>query len=197
MTKTAFLIGAILLLAAPVSCTTAGDAYRSPYAGQEQRDIKSLSAADVRALANGEGWGLAKAAELNGVPGPAHVLEMKNDIALSPAQVRAIEKLHAEMKRKAVPLGLELIELERALNRGFAAGGMTTERLAAALENIARVRKQLRYVHLAAHLQTSGILTAEQVARYNRLRGYSSDDPCRDTPEGHDPEMWKRHHGCP
>jgi len=31
---------------------------------------------------------------------------------------------------------------------------------------------------------------------YNELRGYSSDDPCENVPEGHDPEMWKRHNNC-
>lgn len=33
------------------------------------------------------------------------------------------------------------------------------------------------------------ILTPEQIALYNKLRGYSSDDPCENIPEGHDPEM--------
>ena len=35
-----------------------------PYAGQEQREIKTLSAADIDDLRNGRGWGLAKAAEV-------------------------------------------------------------------------------------------------------------------------------------
>ena len=48
----------------------------SPYAGEEAREIRTLSEEDIRQLKNGEGWGLAKAAELNGVPGPAHLLEI-------------------------------------------------------------------------------------------------------------------------
>ena len=48
-----------------------------PYAGLEARAIKSLSAADVQELRRGGGWGLALPAELNGVPGPAHLLELK------------------------------------------------------------------------------------------------------------------------
>ena len=49
------------------------ESYRSPYAGQENRQIKSLSANDIQELKRGGGWGLAKAAELNGLPGPAQV----------------------------------------------------------------------------------------------------------------------------
>jgi len=40
----------------------------SPYAGQETREIRTLSEEDIRQLQKGEGWGLAKAAELNGLP---------------------------------------------------------------------------------------------------------------------------------
>ncbi|MBT3972460.1 MAG: hypothetical protein HOE99_01485, partial [Acidiferrobacteraceae bacterium] len=54
-----------------------GSIVASPYVGQETRVIKSLSAEDIDDLINGRGWGLAKPAELNGVPGPAHLLEMQ------------------------------------------------------------------------------------------------------------------------
>ena len=47
----------------------------SPYAGEEARAIKSLSADDIAELQRGGGRGLAKPAELNGVPGPAHLLD--------------------------------------------------------------------------------------------------------------------------
>ena len=52
-------------------------ALASPYAGQESRRIKSLSEQDIAELRAGRGWGLAKAAELNGMPGPAHLLELR------------------------------------------------------------------------------------------------------------------------
>jgi hypothetical protein len=38
-------------------------------------------------------------------------------------------------------------------------------------------------------------LTPEQIKRYNILRGYA-DDPCKNIPAGHNPEMYKRHMGC-
>jgi hypothetical protein len=188
----------LILMLTPLSEVSAADpSYKSKYAGEEKRAIKSLSETDIEELESGKGWGLAKAAELNGMPGPAHLLEMKDEIALSTSQVGAIEDLYEKMKQEAIPLGLELIDLERKLNDHFANKTITFELLGAMLESIARVHKKLRYVHLSAHLKTPNILTPEQVALYNKLRGYSSDDPCENIPKGHDPQMWKKHHNCP
>jgi len=195
-TKTLYAI--LILTLIPFSSFSASKhSLKSKYVGQEQRDIKSLSKFDMEELKNGRGWGLAKAAELNGVPGPVHLLEMKKEIGLNPEQIEKIEMLYQKMKKQAIPLGLKLIELERKLNNHFANGTITEKLLHELLERIAQVRKQLRYVHLSTHLKTPGILTAEQIDLYNKLRGYSSDDPCKNIPEGHDPEMWKRHHNCP
>ena len=77
--------------------------YRSKYVGQELREIKSLSKEDIKELRAGKGWGLAKAAELNGVPGPIHLLEMKHEIKLTKAQIEKIEKLYNKMKERAIP----------------------------------------------------------------------------------------------
>jgi hypothetical protein len=147
----------------------------SPYAGQEVREIRTLSTEDIRQLQNGEGWGLAKAAELNGVPGPAHLLEIADQgrIELSRGQLNQIRDLHREMKARAVPVGLRLIEEERELNRRFAAGGLTEEELLRLLTQIADTTAELRYVHLSTHLRTLPILTPHQVHTYNRIRGYS------------------------
>ncbi|MBC8461627.1 MAG: hypothetical protein H8D67_26945 [Deltaproteobacteria bacterium] len=188
----------LILILMPLSTFSAADhSYKSKYAGEEKREIKSLSKTDIEELTNGKGWGLAKAAELNGVPGPVHLLEMKDEIDLSAKQVRAIEDLYKKMKQEAIPLGLELIELERELNNHFAKRTITYELLGILLERVAQVQKKLRYVHLSTHLETPNILTPEQIALYNKLRGYSSDDPCENIPKGHDAAMWKKHHNCP
>lgn len=151
-----------------------GGAHLSPYAGQENRTIKTFSAEDIDDLENGRGWGLAKAAELNGIPGPAHLLEMKEEIGLTPAQSAHIRRAYDDMRDRAVPLGKRLIALERELNVAFARRDVDAERLRALLDEIGRVRSDLRYVHLAAHLGTPDILTAPQMAVYNRLRGYDT-----------------------
>jgi hypothetical protein len=122
---------------------------------------------------------------------------MKEEIHLNAKQIRVIEDLYKKMKQEAIPLGLELIELERELNNHFSNRTITDELLGVLLERIGQVQKKLRYVHLSTHLKTPNILKPEQIALYNKLRGYSSDDPCENIPKGHDPEMWKRHHNCP
>lgn len=64
--RTLVLAGAACLLKAPVL------AVDMPYTGQQARPIKALSDAEIAALRKGEGMGMAKAAELNGYPGPVH-----------------------------------------------------------------------------------------------------------------------------
>ena len=188
----------LILILTPLSTFSAADhSYKSKYAGEEKREIKSLSETDIEELKNGKGWGLAKAAELNGMPGPAHLLEMKDEIDLSANQVWAIEDLYNNMKQEAIPLGLELIELERELNNHFANRTITYELLGVLLERVAQVQKKLRYVHLLTHLKTPDILIPEQIASYNKLRGYSSDEPCENIPKGHDPVMWEKHYNFP
>ena len=168
----------------------------SPYAGQEFRRIKSLSVERVADLLAGRGAGYAKAAELNGVPGPAHVLEMKDAISLTADQERRVRALHGHMKNEAKLLGAQLVALETELNEGFASAQVTPEILRSLLDRNARVESDLRFVHLVAHLETPKILTSDQIQAYNRLRGYSTD-PCGSVPEGHDAELWKRHNNCP
>lgn len=192
-----FLLGVLLFLLIPFCAYSASEhSHKSKYVGEEKREIKSLSESDIEELENGKGWGFAKAAELNGVPGPIHLLEMKKEIRLSNEQIQKIEDIYQKMKKQAIPLGLELIELERRLNNHFANRTITDNLLHKLLGEIVQVRKKLRYAHLSVHLKTPDILAFEQITLYNKLRGYSSNDPCKNIPEGHDPEMWKKHHNC-
>jgi hypothetical protein len=59
---------------------------QSPYVGQESREIKALSPQEISDYLSGKGMGLAKAAELNGYPGPAHVIELAAELELTPEQ---------------------------------------------------------------------------------------------------------------
>lgn len=191
------MAGALLL---PATSTTASETghsgHVSPYAGEQARTIKSLSPEDIDDLTNGRGWGLAKAAELNGLPGPAHLLEMREEIALTTEQVRRIEEIRARMQADAIRIGTRLVDLERDLDEAFASGSIEAESLRRAVSEIERVRGELRYVHLAAHLETPDILTPGQIVAYNRLRGYASNEPCANLPTGHDAAMWRKHNNC-
>lgn len=170
--------------------------FLSKYAGQEKREIKSLSAEDIKALRAGSGRGLARVAELNGLPGPRHILEMKEEINLSQEQEKEIMDLFKAMNGSAVKLGYLLIGLEKELSNRFAAKNIDEKVLRELLEKISKTQMELRFVHLSYHLKTPGILSEDQIKKYNELRGYSSENPCSDIPKGHDPEMWRKHNNC-
>lgn len=187
---------AVAVLAAFSPAIHSADTLLSPYAGEQARAIKSLSVDDVDELLSGGGWGLAKPAELNGMPGPAHLLDIQNKIMLSAEQINAIREIWARMNAKARHLGKRYVALETELDRKFASGRIDDVRLKSMLAEIGAVRSELRYTHLAAHLESLPILKPEQVALYNRLRGYVGEDPCRNIPAGHNSAMWKKHHDC-
>lgn len=167
----------------------------SSYAGWQERPIKSLSQADIQELQRGGGWGLALPAELNGMPGPAHLLELQDQIPLTPEQVARTQALFHEMRTQAIGAGERLIAAEAALEAAFASGNVSEAALRQRLAEAEAARTELRFIHLSQHTKTTAFLRPEQIQRYNVLRGYVSD-PCASIPEGHNPEMYRRHMGC-
>ncbi len=171
--KTNQLIGSCLLMLAAL-CAAAADT-RSPYAGQQDRPIKALNADEQADLLDGKGMGLAKAAELNGYPGPRHVLELAEPLALSERQVEQTQALFDRMREDARRQGATLIEAERSLDTLYASHAATRERVDRQLAAIEQARTRLRATHLQAHLDQAALLTPAQLSEYSRLRGYTSE----------------------
>jgi hypothetical protein len=144
----------------------------APYAGLQQRAVKALSDQQLSDLRAGRGMGLALAAELNGYPGPVHVLELADKLELTQDQRQAVHQLFDEMKTEAVPLGEKLIEQESALDRAFAERSISPATLAALTADIGKTQGLLRAVHLKYHLTTADLLSAHQRHLYAELRGY-------------------------
>lgn len=167
-----------------------------PYAGFQDREISSLSATDIEELSKGAGWGLALPAELNGYPGPRHILELADQLDLTQTQKAQIEALFDDMQSRAIAAGADFIAAEATLDDLFRSGAADETTLTAAIDATAQARAKLRFIHLSQHLQTVEILSVDQVAQYNALRGYGSDDPCDTVPEGHNAKMWRLHNGC-
>lgn len=162
-----------LLLFIPV--TYAGDAPSvSPYTGQQDRAIKALSTEEIDAYLEGKGMGLAKAAELNGYPGPRHVQDLANELNLTPAQISATEKLFATMQARARALGESLVKEERHLDQLFASREISPQLLTNSLERIATLQARIRNTHLQAHIDESRLLSPQQNAHYSQLRGYDT-----------------------
>ena len=145
----------------------------SPYAGKEGAQIKALTAEEVQEYRDGTGMGLAKPAELNHYPGPRHVLDLAADLKLTDGQAGEIKSIFDRMHEKAVSLGREILEKEKALDSEFAAGAIDETKLRNLTSQIASLQADLRATHLKAHLETRKILTAAQIVRYDELRGYA------------------------
>ena len=121
---------------------------QSPYAGMQTRPIKALSEQQVADLRAGRGMGLALAAELNGYPGPSHVLELADNLDLTTDQRTKVQGLFDSMKAEAISLGARLIEQEAALDKQFASRTVTPESLRASTAAIATTQGVLRETHL-------------------------------------------------
>jgi len=106
------------------------------------------------------------------MPGPAHLLELKDEIALTPGQVEAIVGIYERMRARAIAEGERYIAHEQALEEAFRARTVTEDNLRERLSEIERSRARLRFIHLSAHLGTPEILTNPQIERYATLRGY-------------------------
>lgn len=145
----------------------------SPYAGEESREIKALSKSEIDGLLAGKGMGYGKAAELNGYPGPAHVLELGDELSLTASQRQETEIVFAQMETAAKALGADLVAAERALDQAFRSKKIDESSLSELVKNIGDAESRLRVVHLRAHLQQTEILNDQQISKYMALRGYS------------------------
>ena len=135
--------------------------------------ISTLTAEQVEQLRAGDGMGLAKAAELNHYPGPKHALELATELGLSPAQAAQVTAIRERMLAEAVRLGAAVIEKETTLHMRFANRHVTDASMRAMTAEIGTLQGELRATHLAAHLEMIHVLSAEQVQRYDALRGYT------------------------
>jgi len=157
---------------------------RSPF-----REIKAISPAEINGYLNGEGMGLAKAAELNHYPGPKHVLDLSSELNLSGEQRLKTEGIYTAMHERAVHLGRQIIEKEKELDALFSTGSINNKNLEGLVREIAILQGELRVVHLQAHLQMKQILTREQIEKYDDLRGYKSEG----SSESHDHHKHGKH----
>src|SRR5215217_2650969 len=145
MPRSAFALLIVLAGTSVASAQHSGghSAPTSPYAGLEKRQVNALSDEQVADLRAGRGMGLALPAELNGYPGPVHVLELGEGIGLSAEQRARVEALHAAMRAEAIPLGERLIAQETDLDRLFAEKRITPANLEAATQAIGATQAAL------------------------------------------------------
>src|SRR5690349_2240744 len=173
-TMKALAAAVIVLFAGSAAAQEHQHKHGQPYGGMQARAVKALSDQQIADIRAGRGMGLALAAELNGYPGPLHVLELADRIGLSQDQKAKVQRLFDAMKEESVPLGVKLIEQEEELDRLFAARTVTPDTLKASTSAIAATQGHLRESHLKYHLSTAALLTESQIQQYAALRGYQN-----------------------
>ena len=146
-----------------------------PYSGMQSRPIKALSDQQVADLKAGRGMGLALAAELNGYPGPSHLLELSDKLGLTLDQNSTLKGMFDAMKAETIPIGENLIVQEERLDRLFAEKTVSEQQLKDATRDIGETQGRLRNAHLNYHLQARAILQPSQIRRYAELRGYGAE----------------------
>lgn len=178
---------ATMVLAVSIANPVAAQqALTSSYREQQASEIRGLSEKEIADLREGRGMGLARAAELNGYPGPRHLLDAveAGQMHLTPEQLQAVKRLFDNMSSEARRLGSQILEDEQALERAFRQRSITEAELAGRVAEIGRLQTELRAVHLRTHLETKKLLTPHQIERYNQLRGYG---PARSGQGDHHP----------
>jgi hypothetical protein len=180
----ALLVASIaIVILSTVSASAAGE---SSYAGLQQRNVKALSEQQIADLKAGRGMTFALAAELNGYPGPTHVLEHAQAMNLTDEQRALTRSLLSAMREEVIPLGNRLIEQEAVLDQLFATKAITATSLDAATQTIALTQASLRRTHLKYHLSMMDVLSPAQISRYLELRGYASqNDPTQQPKHQH------------
>jgi len=74
-------------------------------------------------------------------------------------------------------IGAQILSEEQQLETTFRDRTIVERDLRERVTRIAALQGELRVVHLRAHLLTRAILSADQVARYDELRGYTTSQP--------------------
>lgn len=151
-----------------------GKGSHSQYIGQHAREVASFSDEEVRGHLDGRGLGYARPAELNGYPGPMHVLELKQELALSQDQVTATTALFQRMQSRAREAGRAYIEAEKAVDAAFRSGSAEARQIEELVRAADLRRADKRLAHLDAHLEMARLLSADQRKRYAELRGYGA-----------------------
>ena len=186
--KVLLAISSILSVTSAIALThskRATQLTQSPYSDQLTSPIRGLSAQEVDNLLNGRGAGYARTAELNSYPGPLHILELQDQLKVSTEQLQQVESVFQKMNAQAKTLGQDIVERERELSAAFANKQIDPSELQTQTQQLAELYGKLRATHLEAHIEVTPLLSSEQIATYDNLRGYTGNNASHEHHHGH------------
>lgn len=148
----------------------------SGYVHLFQTEVRGMSEELIQTYRTGGGGGVALLAELNGHPGPRHILDLADDLELTSEQLEQIQALIDVIQPEAIQIGEAILAGEAALEEAFRQQTIDERSLEARLTNLGTLQAELRFIHLRTHLATVEILTPDQIERYNIVRGYAAEN---------------------
>jgi Spy/CpxP family protein refolding chaperone len=178
MRRLAFLAAAALVIAGPAFAQSGhGHQHGGRDDTQAHRRVEAVQREFDQVVADGLGFGLAFAADQNGYPGPLHVLELKDQLQLTPEQEARMRALFETMRGDARARAARLAAAEDRLRRIFADGVADPAAVRAAVTGAEAARAEVRLVHLLTHLQAHDVLTEAQRRTYHQIRWGATKNP--------------------
>src|SRR3970040_2422628 len=116
----------------------------SPYIPLLDSPIRGLSVDEISDLETGAGAGFARAAQLNGYPGPRHILDLQAQLDLSEDQLAEVQTLYDEMNGEARQLGSEILKMESDIELAFRNQSIDEDSLATQVAALAEKYGELR-----------------------------------------------------
>jgi Spy/CpxP family protein refolding chaperone len=125
---------------------------------------------DKDQLLKGEASGQAFVAEKNGFPPLQKIIALKDQLGLTKEQMKKINEMATNLSISAAVKGQEIVEAEEDLNKLFESGTVNDKTLRMKLEQIGKMRADLRLVHLQVYLKEKQILSTKQWERLKELQ---------------------------
>ncbi|MES2377449.1 MAG: hypothetical protein V4553_12760 [Bacteroidota bacterium] len=158
---TFLLIFPFAVIYAQTTTDTAGK--RSP--------ARTLTYQQYQAYLKGEaGEDLARVAEMNHYPLPDKVLKWRNEMDLSPIQIKKITEASAYLRRRRLQIGGSIIDTEKMLDSMFRYNKVQDGNLIFYATRYGSYQGELRNAFLQACLSTQKLLSQQQMSKYESLQ---------------------------
>ncbi len=132
---------------------------------------RTLTYAQYQAYLKGEaGEDLARVAEMNHYPLPDKVLKWRNEIDLSPIQIKKITEASAYLRRRRLQIGGSIIDTEKMLDSMFRYNKVQDGNLIFYATRYGAYQGELRNALLQACLSTQKLLSQQQLNKYESLQ---------------------------
>jgi hypothetical protein len=132
---------------------------------------RTLTYQQYQAYLKGEaGEDLARVAEMNHYPLPDKVLKWRNEMDLSPIQIKKITEASAYLRRRRLQIGGSIIDTEKMLDSMFRYNKVQDGNLIFYATRYGSYQGELRNAFLQACLSTQKLLSQQQMSKYESLQ---------------------------